>query len=283
MPELAIMIEGQNGLNWPRWQRMARAVEDLGFAGLFRSDHFTNGTPPDLNSLELWVSFTWLASHTSRIEFGSIVSPLSFRDPVFTARMASQVNELSNQRLRLGVGAGWQEREHRLFGYDLLDLGPRFERFSEGLEVIVRLLRDPGPVHFSGKFYHLDGAMLYPRPGPLPIVIGGNGEKRTLPLAARWADEWNGTFLNASRARELNQKLDGLLAEAGRSPTAVRRTMMTTVLYGRTPNELEEKLAGRDPDALREARDNRGYIRGDHRSTGQAGRSRHPAGNAAVA
>ena len=84
MVEIAIMIEGQDGLNWPRWQRIARAVEDLGFAGLYRSDHFTNASAPDKDSLEMWVSLTWLASNTQRIEFGPLVSPVSFRDPVFT-------------------------------------------------------------------------------------------------------------------------------------------------------------------------------------------------------
>ncbi len=72
MLEIAIMIEGQNGLTWPRWQRLAAAVEELGFVGLYRSDHFTNATPPDKESLELWVSLTWLASHTKRIEFSTM-------------------------------------------------------------------------------------------------------------------------------------------------------------------------------------------------------------------
>src|SRR5579859_4496610 len=88
MLEVALMVEGQNGLNWPRWQRMAHAAEDLGFVGLYRSDHFTNSQPPDIDSLELWVSLTWLAGHTQRIEFGQLVSPVSFRHPAFTARMA---------------------------------------------------------------------------------------------------------------------------------------------------------------------------------------------------
>ena len=78
MPELDIKLEGQNGLNWKRWQRIARAVEDLGFVGLYRSDHFTNGSPPDQDSLELWVSLTWLACNTKRIEFGPLVTPMSF-------------------------------------------------------------------------------------------------------------------------------------------------------------------------------------------------------------
>ena len=105
MIEVAIMLEGQNGLTWERWQRVARAVEDLGFVGLYRSDHYTNANPPDKESLELWVSLTWLASHTSRIEFGPMVSPVSFRQPTMTARMASAVDDLSNGRLHLGLGA----------------------------------------------------------------------------------------------------------------------------------------------------------------------------------
>ncbi|MDP2975334.1 MAG: LLM class flavin-dependent oxidoreductase, partial [Anaerolineales bacterium] len=168
MLEIAIMIEGQNGLTWPRWQRLAAAVEELGFVGLYRSDHFTNATPPDKESLELWVSLTWLASHTKRIEFGSLVSPLSFRHPAFTARVAAAVDDLSDAggggRLTLGLGAGWQEREHHLVGFDLLDMKSRFARFEEGLEVITRLLKSDAPVTSEGKYYQLRGATLLPRP-----------------------------------------------------------------------------------------------------------------------
>ena len=129
MLEIAIMIEGQNGLNWARWHEIARLVEDAGFVGLFRSDHFTNSNPPDLDSLELWTSLTWLACNTKRIEFGPLVTPFSFRHPAFTARMAVALDDLSGGRLTLGLGAGWQEREHHLFGFDLLDMNSRFDRF----------------------------------------------------------------------------------------------------------------------------------------------------------
>ena len=146
MLEIAIMIEGQNGLTWPRWQNIAAAVEDLGFAGLYRSDHFTNADAPDMDSLECWTSLTWLASHTRRIEFGPLVSPVSFRSPALTARIAAAVDDLSGGRLTLGLGAGWQDREHHLFGYDLLVMQSRFARFNEGLEVITRLLKSDQPV-----------------------------------------------------------------------------------------------------------------------------------------
>src|SRR5512136_770106 len=159
MMDIAIMIEGQNGLNWPRWQRIARAVESLGFAGLYRSDHFTNSNLPDVDSLELWTSLTWLASHTARIAFGPLVSPVSFRDPRMTARIARDVDDLSGGRLTLGLGAGWQEREHTNFGYDLLDLPERFARFEEGLQVVVCLLRSDAPVSLDGKYYRLREAV----------------------------------------------------------------------------------------------------------------------------
>ncbi len=115
---------------------MAGAVERLGFAGLYRSDHFTNENPPDRDSLELWISLAWLASHTQRIEFGPLVTPLSFRNPALTARMAAAVDDLSGGRLVLGLGTGWQEREHTNYGFDLLELPARFDRFEEGLEVV---------------------------------------------------------------------------------------------------------------------------------------------------
>jgi F420-dependent oxidoreductase-like protein len=248
MLEIAIMIEGQNGLNWQRWQNIAQAVEDLGYAGLYRSDHFTNANPPDLDSLELWVSLTWLASHTRRIEFGPLVSPVSFRHPALTARMAASVDDLSGGRLTLGLGAGWQAREHMKFGFDLLDLPERFKRLEEGLEVVTRLLQSDTPVDFQGNFFHLEQAMLLPRParssGP-PILIGGNGLRLTLPLAAQFADEWNGVFINASAYAQLNQKLNQLLVEHGRQPEGVKRSIMVGCVYGKDSAQVEQKVLQR--------------------------------------
>ena len=246
--DMAIMLEGQDGLNWPRWQRIARAVEELGFAGLYRSDHFTNANPPDLDSLELWTSLTWLATHTQRIEFGPLVSPVSFRDPRMTARMARDVDDLSGGRLTLGLGAGWQEREHNNFGYDLLDVPQRFARFQEALQVITRLLRHNGPVSFTGEYYSLREANLLPRPqrpGGPHLLIGGDGPRRTLPLVARYADEWNAVFVPPARFVELNAKLDELLAADGRAPRDVRRSLMTGLVFGREDAEVERKLGGR--------------------------------------
>ena len=252
------MIEGQNGLNWPCWKRIVRAVEDLGFAGLYRSDHFTNASPPDIDSLELWVSLTWLAGNTRRIEFGPLVTPFSFRHPTHIARMASAVDDLSGGRLTLGLGAGWQVREHKKFGFQLLDVEGRFQRMEEGLEVVTRLLRSDSSSNYSGEFYTLQDALLLPRPervsGP-PILVGGNGKKRTLPLVARFANEWNAVFTTADEVRRLNGLLDGLLKAQGRKPGDVRRSLMTGCVFGRSDAEIREKskLYGEaTPEKLRE-------------------------------
>lgn len=242
------MIEGQNGLNWPRWQKIVQAVEDRGFVGLYRSDHFTNAGPPDKDSLELWVSLAWLADHTKRIEFGPLVTPVSFRDPAHTARAAAAVDDLSGGRMTLGLGAGWQEREHANFGFDLLNPRRRLDRLAEGLEAVTRLFRSDSPVSFEGRYFRLHEAILLPRPqrpGGPPILVGGNGMRRTLPLAARYAREWNATFQTPESYAALNRHLDSLLELQGRSHADVRRSMMTGIVSGRTDTEVNAKLSAR--------------------------------------
>ncbi len=252
--KLAIIIEGQNGINWPRWKRIVRTVEDAGFAALYRSDHFIGSQPPDQDSLELWISLAWLADNTSRIAFGPLVTPLSFRHPVMTARQARDVDDLSGGRLVLGLGAGWQEREHAHYGFDLLTMKERFARFKEGLEVITRLYREEEPVTFTGKYYQLVEATLLPRPGRAggpPILIGGSGPIRTLPLVARYADMWNALHVPPDVYREQSSRLDDLLAKAGREPSSIRdRSLMTGLFYGETDAEVTRRLNGRDRDAF---------------------------------
>ncbi len=245
MIEIAIMIEGQNGLNWRRWQRIASVVEACGYIGLFRSDHYTNANPPDLDSLECWTSLTWLATHTKHLEFGPLVTPISFRHPTHTARMAAAVDDLSGGRLILGIGAGWQEREHTNFGWDLLSPRQRFTRLEEGLEVITQLLKSDHPVDFSGNFYNIRQGILLPRPqrpaGP-PILVGGNGSLRTLPLVARYADQWNALFIPTSEFSRLNTLLDHYITLQGRQLGAVRRTLMTGCIFGGDPDEVANKV-----------------------------------------
>lgn len=249
MLEIAIMIEGQNGLNWARWKKIVQLVEELGFVGLFRSDHFTNGRPPDMDSLELWTSLTWLVDNTKRIEFGPLVTPFSFRHPAFTARMASAVDDLSGGRLTLGMGAGWQDREHNLFGFDLLEPKERYDRFEEGLEVVSRLLQSDEPVTFEGRYYQIRGATLLPRPerkGGPRILLGGDGGKRLRSLVVRYAVEWNCVIFPPQVFSKQNQLLTRTLKDAGRDPESVRRSMMTGCVFGKDESALKEKLTARN-------------------------------------
>lgn len=226
------MVEGQNGLNWERWGRIITTAERLGFQCVFRSDHFTNPGEPDLDSLELWTSLTYAATATKKIEFGPLVSPVTFRHPSMTVRIASAIDDLSEGRLVLGMGAGWQDREHRVFGVPFYDFKTRFEMLTDALEMTRQLYRSDSPVTFSGKHFNLDGATLLPRPKrQTPILVGGNGPKRTLPLAAKYANEWNAVFCNIDLYRERSARLDELVQEEGREPGDIKRSLMTGVRW----------------------------------------------------
>lgn len=245
MIEVSISVEGAVGLTWPEWKRLVPMVEDLGFTGLYLSDHivlFWEGF--DQPSLELIVALTYLADHTERVRFGPMVSPLSVRDPVLLTRQATALDHLSGGRMVLGVGTGWMEREHTVFGYDLGDMPTRFARLEEGLEVISRLLRSDSPVSFDGQFYRLENAVLPPprRPGGPPLMIGGSGPRRTLPLVARFADVWNALSVTPEELAERSALLDRLLEAAGRRPEDVRRTLTLPVMCWRTPAELEARV-----------------------------------------
>ena len=252
MTQIGLMIEGQDGLNWTRWQRILQAAEDLGFAFVFRSDHYANSSGPEKDSLELFTSLAYAASHTKRIEFGSMVAPVTFRQPAMTARVGAQIDDLSGGRLTLGLGAGWNEYEHRMFGVPFHDLPTRYAMFTDALEITRRLLESSEPVTYHGKHFSLENAILLPRPQrKTPILIGGNGPNKTLPLAARYADEWNGVYLNAPAYLERTTRLDELLTQHGRDPKAVKRSLMTRVLIGRDDAHLKSVLReGETPDSL---------------------------------
>jgi F420-dependent oxidoreductase-like protein len=253
MSDIALVVEGQDGLSWKLWQEIARTAEDAGYVGLYRSDHFTNPVGPYKDSLECWVSLAWLASHSTRLEFGPLVSPLSFRHPAMLVRMAAAVADLSGGRLQFGIGAGWQEREHTNYSYHLGGIRERMGRFREGVQIIAHLLRDQAPLTFEGKHYQMHDAVLLPRPmHRVPIVIGGSGRHVTLPLVARYADEWNSGGRPPEQFQEVNAYLDSLLDRAGRPRSTVRRSMMVFLRYGRDQADLEARLAARPvPEFLR--------------------------------
>jgi alkanesulfonate monooxygenase SsuD/methylene tetrahydromethanopterin reductase-like flavin-dependent oxidoreductase (luciferase family) len=156
------------------------------------------------------------------------------------------LDNLSGGRMVLGVGAGWNEREHRSFGYELGDKRTRMDRLAEALQVMSLLARQDDPVSFEGKFYRLEDAKIMPRaarPNGPRIMVGGAGPQRTLPLTARYADVWNtGGGRGPEGYKEASDRLDELLAKRGRKPSDVRRTLMAAVLPFRNEAELAQRL-----------------------------------------
>lgn len=241
--QIGLMLEGQMGLNWDRWKRILQTAEDSGYQCVFRSDHYTNPTPPHQDSLELWTALTYAASHTQRIEFGPMVAPVTFRHPSMTARIAAAVDDLSNGRLVLGLGAGWQTEEHQRFGVPFYDFKTRFEMLEDALQMTRLLFDSDTPVEFQGKHFSLTDAVLLPRPqrkGGPPILIGGRGPKRTLPLVAKYASEWNSPVFPIQEFRERNALLNELLEANGRKSSDVKRSIMVRVLYCQDEAALQE-------------------------------------------
>ena len=223
--KLSISVEGLFGLTWPRWKLLTSEIEQFGFYGSYCSDHFAPWAAPIVDSTDVYIALSYLASHSQHVQMGTMVSPLSFRDPVMMARQAVAIDELSGGRMILGVGAGWNEYEHTTFGYELADMKTRMDRLEEGLEVITRLIRSDEPVTFSGRFFQLHEARLLPRPQrPTRIMVAARATKRSLPLVARYADVWNFNSSSIEVFREQNALLDNLLEAAGRKPGDVRRT-----------------------------------------------------------
>src|SRR5438067_5837133 len=180
MAQLGIMIEGQEGLSWERWRHLCSDVEALGFASLRRSDHLVSLMGDDSRDcIDCWTSLTMAAQWTKTIEFGPMVSPMTFYRPAVLARKAAAVDQLSGGRLIFGVGAGWNEHEHQRYGIPFLTVKERMDLLESGVEIIKDTWSKsvPRPV----------------REGKIPILMGGVGEKRHLPLVARDADEWNYT------------------------------------------------------------------------------------------
>jgi F420-dependent oxidoreductase-like protein len=235
-----IMIEGQEGLTWKRWERLARAAEDGGYHGLFRSDHLTGlAGDPTRPCIDTWASLTWLATATRRIRFGPLVSPLTFYQPAVLARRAAAVSELSGGRLDLGVGAGWHDGEHRMFGIPFPSLKERMDRFECGVRTIRALLTG-GPVTLDQPYYPLVDAQTspHPAPGALPLVVGGRGERRTLRVVAECADEWNVTRVTRDEYRAKAAVLASHCKAIGRDPATIRRSFMIPVVVGHSPAEV---------------------------------------------
>jgi len=263
MTQIGIMIEGQDGLNWQRWQSILTTAEETGFQCVFRSDHFTNASGPHKDALELWTSLTYAASHTIKIEFGPLVTPITFRHPSMNVKYGSAIDDLSGGRFVMGMGAGWQEREHTSYGIPFYDFPTRFDMLTDAIQMTKKLFTSDTPVDFEGKHFTLSDALLLPRPqraGGPPILIGGNGPKKTLPLVAKYADEWNAVFASHELYVERTERLNQLLEENGRQASDVKRSLMTRVFYGRTDADIDAQL--KEIDRTREQIIERGMIIG---------------------
>ncbi|MGI8927211.1 MAG: TIGR03560 family F420-dependent LLM class oxidoreductase [Tepidiformaceae bacterium] len=241
---IGLMVEGQNGLTWERWRHILALAERLAFPTLFRSDHYFIGNQQD--SLEAYLSFVMAAAETKTVRFGPLVSPVTFRSPVDVGRMGAQLDLLSGGRFVMGLGAGWNEPEHRAYGIPFPPVKERFDRLEEAIQVI-RSLWGPGPASFEGRYYRLDGADCQPKPAPgrPPLLIGGAGEKRTLLLAARHAAEWNCVNLSPEQFAHKRSVLERHCEAEGRDPATIARSMMAFALVGPSQQAIESAARGR--------------------------------------
>lgn len=257
------MLEGQEGLTWERFFRFADAAEDLGFGGLFRSDHLTglNGNP-ERESLALWPSLTALAQRTNRIRFGPLVCSITFRHPAMVAKMASSVDVLSRGRLDLGIGAGWFPDEHQMFGIRYPNYSERLTRLEEGA-VVIKSLWSGEPTTTSGPNYPLVGAEDHPIPiqANPTLIMGGKGQ-RTLQIVAKHATEWNFSYNTLDLFIEKSNELGRACARNKREPDEITKSMMLPFAIGRTDPEVQRHIDGhrntfndlpKDANAWREA------------------------------
>jgi F420-dependent oxidoreductase-like protein len=238
------MIEGQEGVTWNDWTRLAALTERHGLEGLFRSDHYTAIVRPHGDALDAWATLAGLAAITKRIRLGTLVSPATFRHPSVLARMAVTVDHISGGRVEIGMGAGWYEREHVAHGFPFLDAKARFALFSEQVEVVVRSLTEEGFDH-RGAAYELAGQTALPepvqRPHP-PLVLGGTVRPRFAALAARYATEVNTLGGPNDELRERRERLDRACAEIGRDPATLGFSVMTSCFLGDDHAQAVERV-----------------------------------------
>jgi len=247
--DVCLMIEGQEGVTWEQWLALATACEEHGFEGLFRSDHYVSfSEPTERGTLDAWATLAALGPQTSRIRLGTLVSPITFRHPSQLAKVVVTADHASGGRVELGMGAGWFDGEHRAFGFPFPPVPERFDMLEEQVEIVHRLWdRDEEDVTFTGKHYQLEGCHSLPkpvqRPHP-PLIIGGQAGRRSVEMAARWADEYNVHQKSPEQCREIRQNLTKACEAAGRDPDEFRFSLMIFTLVGADRGELESR-AGR--------------------------------------
>ena len=215
----------QQRMPWDELVRRVRLAEELGFDGVWGFDHFEPmyGEGPG-ETFEGMTTLAALAGVTSRVRLGLLVTGVTYRHPSVLAAQAITVDHASHGRLELALGAAWFEQEHRELGIPFPPTAQRFDLLEDELEIVTRLFSGE-VVSYEGNQVSLHDAQMRPqpvqRPHP-PIWIGGTGVRRTLPLAARFADVWHG-FGSPNSLRDANDRLDQLAEEAGRDPSSILR------------------------------------------------------------
>jgi F420-dependent oxidoreductase-like protein len=233
------MVEGQEGVTWEHWVALARACDEAGLDGLFRSDHYTSGAD-EPGALDAWVTLSALAAVTERIRLGTLVSPVTFRHPSVLAKSVLTADHVSGGRVELGLGAGWMESEHRAYGFPFPELSERLELLAEQAEIVHRLLAD-GPVDFDGAHYRLEGARGLPkpvqRPRP-PLIFGGSARSGTLRPAVRFADEYNTYGVGVAECRRRRARVREACERVGREPDSLPFSLMTGCVVGADEAEV---------------------------------------------
>ena len=230
---------------------IARHAEATGWDGLWYADHFMpDGDQVDAPWPEAWTTLAGLAAAVPRLRLGPLVTGNTYRHPAVLAKMAATVDHISGGRLVLGLGAGWQENEHRAYGIPFYTLGERMRRLEEACQVLKGLFSQKR-TNLPGKYYPLTDAPLEPKPvqDPLPLLIGGGGEKVTLRITAKYADEWN-VWGDVETLVHKMKILDGHCADVGRDPAQIQRSAVALLFLSDDAEamaKLRERGAGGRP------------------------------------
>ncbi|MDO3684489.1 LLM class F420-dependent oxidoreductase [Micromonospora sp. C28ISP2-4] len=250
---VSVFTEPHRGADYDDQLRFARLVEETGFEGFFRADHYrAMGDEPALpGPTDAWLTLAALARETSRIRLGTLVTSATFRLPGPLAVMVAQVDRMSGGRVELGIGAGWYEREHTAYGIPFPPVSERFDRLAEQLEIVTGLWRTPSDetYSFTGEHYRLVDAPALPKPvqqpGP-PVIVGGRGPKRTPDLAARYADEFNMPFKSVAETAAAYERVREACDRAGRDASGRAPLTLSAgivVAIGRTDAEAQRRAA----------------------------------------
>jgi F420-dependent oxidoreductase-like protein len=244
---ICLMVEGQEDVTWEQWLGLARACEESGLEGLFRSDHYLSVLGvPGRGSLDAWATLSALAALTERIRLGALVSPATFRHPSELAKVVATVDHVSRGRVELGLGAGWNEREHTAYGFPFPPLGERLDILAEQLEIVTRTWTEES-FTFAGRHYALDDCPGLPKPLQQPrppLITGGRAGPRALSLAARFADEYNTAFVTLEEAAARRERLLAACDHAGRDPATMRFSLMTSCIVGADRADLLARARG---------------------------------------